>query len=263
MNALYTRNEYFYDGENSTLSGRAPGFTAALSGVRLGPLPVFATVNAEAARVLFVENFGGQSIDSGLTKMDITPSIRAPLSTLPYLQVNATATYRSTYYSESLLADRTQIEEPITRNYGDMRVDIVGPVVSRVFNPQNALADRMKHVFEPSFSVQRRTTIANQDRIPTRAGGYDIVVGGTTQLNYGLTNRLVVRKDVAGQPQSGTPRELVSVSVRQTYYTDENASKFDTLVLLRLQQPRPERVLTDFADRTRHANHASRHRLPR
>src|SRR5688572_24168058 len=61
VNALYTRNEYFYDGENSTLSGRAPGFTAALSGVRLGPLPVFATVNAEAARVLFVENFGGQS----------------------------------------------------------------------------------------------------------------------------------------------------------------------------------------------------------
>ena len=227
VNALFTRNEYFYDGENSTLSGRAPGFTAALSGVRLGRLPVFATVNAEAARVLYVENFGGQSVDSGLTKMDVTPSIRAPLSTLPYLQVNATATYRSTYYSESLAADRTQIEEPITRNYGDMRVDIVGPVVSRVFNPQNAIADRMKHVVEPSFSVQRRTTIANQDRIPTRAGGYDIVVGGTTQLNYGLTNRVVVRDDVDGEPQSGTPRELLSVSLRQTYYTDENASKFD------------------------------------
>ena len=57
---------------------------------------------------------------------------------------------------------------PVTRNYGDMRVDVVGPVVSRVFNPNNAMADRMKHVVEPSFSVQRRTEIANQDRIPTR-----------------------------------------------------------------------------------------------
>ena len=228
VNAQFRRNETFYNGNDSLVSGNAPGFTASLSGVRLGPLPLFASMNAEAARVLYIENFGAESFDSGLTKMDITPSIRAPLSTLPYLQVNATATYRTTYYSESLAADlRTQIEEPITRNYGDMRVDIVGPVVSRVFNPQNAIADRMKHVLEPSVSVQRRTTIANQDRIPNRASGYDRVVGDTTQLNYGLTNRVLVRKDTPGQPQSGAPRELLNVSIRQTYYTDENASRFD------------------------------------
>ncbi len=228
VNAQYRRNETFYDEDDSTVSGSQPGFTASLSGVRLGPLPVFASVNAETARVLFIENFGGNALDSSLTKADITPSIRAPLSTLPYLQVNATASYRSTYYSESMAADlRTQIEVPVTRNYGDMRVEIVGPVVSRVFNPQNAIADRLKHVVEPNFSVQRRTTIANQDRIPQKAAGYDVVVGGTTQLNYGLTNRVLVRKDVEGQPQTGAPRELLSVSVRQTYYTDESASQFD------------------------------------
>ena len=229
MNAMFQRTESFYNEDQSVLSGRAPGFTATLSGVRLGPLPIFASANAEAARVLYVEKFGATSLDSGLNKMDVTPSIRAPLSTLPYLQVNATAAYRTTYYSESLAADlKSQVEEPITRNYGDMRVDVVGPVLSRVFNPQNAVADRLKHVIEPSFSVQRRTNIANQDRIPTRAGGYDIVVGGVTQLNYGLTNRILVRKDREGEPQAGAPRELLSVSVRQTYYTDANAAKFDT-----------------------------------
>ena len=227
VNALFQRNETFFDGDDSTLNGRAPGFTAALSGVRLGPLPAFATVNAEAARVLYVENFGGESADFGLTRMDLAPSIKFPLSTLPFLQVNATAAYRSTYYSESLAADKTQIEEPITRNYGDMRVDIVGPVVSRVFNPQNAIADRLKHVIEPSFAVQRRTTIEGQDRIPTRAGGYDIVIGGTTQFNYGITNRILVRRDVEGQPQAGAPRELLNVAIRQTYYTNEKASQFD------------------------------------
>ena len=228
VNGQFRRNETFYDEDDSTVSGSAPGFIASLSGVRLGQLPLFASVNAEAARVLYIENFGEESFDSGLSKADITPSIRAALSTLPYLQVNATASYRSTYFSESLAEDlKTQIEVPITRNYGDMRVDIVGPVLSRVFNPQNAIADRLKHVIEPSFSVQRRTTIPNQERIPTRAGGYDIVVGGTTQVNYGLTNRLLVRKDAEGQPQSGAPRELLSVSVRQTYYTDEKASTVD------------------------------------
>jgi LPS-assembly protein len=227
-NAQYRRIETFYNGEDSVLSGSAPGFTASISGVRLGPLPLFASVNAEAARVLYVEKFGEDAFDSSLNKADLLPSLRAALSTLPFLQVNATASYRTTYYSESLAEDlKTQIEAPITRNYGDMRVDIIGPVVSRVFNPQNAIADRLKHVVEPSVSVQRRTTIANQDRIPTRAGGYDIVVGGTTQLNYGLTNRLLVRKDAEGQAQAGAPRELLNVSLRQSYYTDENASKFD------------------------------------
>jgi hypothetical protein len=228
VNAQFRRNETFFNETDSTVSGSAPGFIASLSGVRLGSLPLFASVNAEAARVLYIENFGEESFDSGLSKADFTPSIRAALSTLPYLQVNATAAYRSTYFSESLAEDlKTQIEVPITRNYGDMRVDIIGPVLSRVFNPQNAIADRLKHVIEPSFSVQRRTTIPNQERIPTRAGGYDIVIGGTTSVNYGLTNRLLVRKDVEGQPQSGAPRELLSASIKQTYYTDEKASTAD------------------------------------
>jgi hypothetical protein len=108
-----------------------------------------------------------------------------------------------------------------------MRVDIIGPVVSRVFTPNNAIADRLKHVVEPSFSVSRRTDIASQDRIPT-ATGYDVIIGGVTQMSYGLTNRIMVRKEKEGQPQSGAPRELLSMQLRQSYYTDAAASRFDT-----------------------------------
>jgi LPS-assembly protein len=229
VNAVFQRSESFYNEDQSTVSGRAPGFSATLSGVRLGPLPVFATVNAEAAQMLHVENTGTTSLDSGLRRMDLAPSLRAPLSTLPFLQVNASASYRTTYYSESLADDlRTQIDEPIMRSYGDLGVEVVGPVLSRVFNPQNGFADRLKHVVEPAFSVQRRSTIANQDRIPRKAGGYDIIVGGVTHMNYGLTNRILVRKDAAGEAQAGAPRELLSVSVRQTYYSDASANIYDT-----------------------------------
>jgi LPS-assembly protein len=226
-NGRYAQVETFTNSDYSTITGQTPGFTAALSGVRLGRLPIFGTVNSEAGHTVFITRFNSIEQDLSLNKTDVTPSIRAPLSTLPYLQVNATATFRTTYYSESLADDKkTQIEVPITRNYGDMRVDVIGPVLSRVFNPNNAMADRMKHVIEPMFSVQRRTEIANQDRIPT-VSGYDIVVGGVTQMSYGVTNRVMVRKDNEGQPQSGAPRELVNFSLRQSYYTDENASKFD------------------------------------
>jgi LPS-assembly protein len=228
VNGTIMRNETFFNQTDSTVSGQAPGFTAALNGVRLGRLPLFASVNAEAARLLYITNFGTTTVDSSLNKADMTPSIRAPLSTLPFLQVNATATYRTTYYSESQVpGTRTQVEDPVTRSYGDMRVDVIGPVVSRVFTPDNAIADRLKHIIEPSFSVQRRTEIPNQDRIPS-ATGYDIIIGGVTQMSYGLTNRIMVRKDVEGQPLSGAPRELLSVQMRQSYYTDSTASRFDT-----------------------------------
>ena len=227
-NGTFMRNETFANETDSTVSGQMPGFTAALSGQRLGSLPVFATVNGEAARLTYINNFGTTTQDFSLGKVDFTPSIRAPLSTLPYLQVNATALYRRTYYTESLTADKkAQVEEPITRSYGDLRVDVIGPVLSRVFNPENAIADRLKHVVEPAFSIQKRTEIPNQDRIPT-ATGYDIIVGGVTQMTYGLTNRVMVRKDKEGEPQSGAPRELLSVNLRQSYYTDAVASRYDT-----------------------------------
>jgi hypothetical protein len=84
----------------------------------------------------------------------------------------------------------------------------------------------MKHVVEPSFSVTRRTEIPNQDRIPN-ATGWDIIVGGVTQMTYALTNKLMVRKEKEGAPQASAPRELLNLSVRQSYYTDEKASRFD------------------------------------
>jgi LPS-assembly protein len=227
-NATFQRTEVFRDATASVVTGSAPGFTAAMSGVRLGRLPIFATANAEAAHMLYINRNGDSELDQSLNKIDLTPAIKVPLSTLPYLQVNATAAYRTTYYSESLAADtKAQVEEPVTRRYADMRLDVIGPVFSRVFNPGNALADRMKHVVEPNFSVQRRTDIPNQERIPT-ATGYDIVVGGATQMSYGLTNRLLVRKDKEGDPSSGAPREMLNVSVRQSYYTDATAGKYDT-----------------------------------
>ena len=125
----------------------------------------------------------------------------------------------------------------MTRNYGDMRLDVIGPVFSRVFNPNNAMADRMKHVIEPSFSVQRRTEIPNQDRIPTATGGYDIIVGGVTQMNYGLTNRMMVRKDTHGRAAGGrAARTAQRVGAPELLHRRQR-QPVRPLVFIRLQQP--------------------------
>ena len=62
----FQRTESFFNADNSFVNGQAPGVTASLSGRRLGQLPVYASVNAEASRVLWQQRSGTDIADFGL-----------------------------------------------------------------------------------------------------------------------------------------------------------------------------------------------------
>ena len=234
VSGTYQRNESFYNTNDSFVSGQAPGVIASFTGKRIARLPLYASANFDASRVLYQQISGLNVADFGLGKVDLLPSLRAPLSTLPFLSLNASVGYRVTYFTESLNpANGRQIEEPVTRRYADMRAEVVGPVFTRVFTPNNGFAERLKHVVEPAFTLQRITSIDNLNQIPTTAS-YEYVVGGTTRITYGLTNRLLVRRGTAkdatgaaGPASAGAPREFLSVAVNQSYYTNEDASRYD------------------------------------
>ncbi len=224
-----TRNQLFFNQTASVISGSLPSLTAAVSNRRLGRLPVFFALQSEASRPIYIQKNGEQEINSSLSKIDITPTLRAPISTLPFLNANLNVSYRTTRYSESLV-DGVPSEVPYTRRYAEMRADFVGPVFSKVYTPNNFLADRLKHVIEPAFSVQRITAIDGEDRIVLLGSSYDRVVGGVTRMTYGLTNRVLVRKAPKTPNPSAlasAPRELLTASITQTYYTDQRASSFD------------------------------------
>jgi LPS-assembly protein len=227
VNGNFNRTEYFLTQTDSEVQGQAPGVTISYSGRKLGPLPIYASVNAEGGNQLYIRKSAAATVDQSLTKADLSPSLRAPLSTLPYLQVNASVAYRTTYFSESLDANNVQVPVPVTRTYGDFRADVIGPVFSKVFTP--SADNRFKHVIEPSFSAQRTTAISSENKFPTSVGGgYDTIIGGSTRYSYGLANRVLVRKIAGpGEPEAGAPHELLNVSLRQSYYTDARASQFD------------------------------------
>ena len=69
------------------------------------------------------------------------------------------------------------------------------------------------------------TRIAQQD-------GVDTIVSGTTTVNYGLTNRLLAKRRggvPVGEPvPPGTVREILTVDLRQTYYTNSLAAQYDS-----------------------------------
>jgi len=224
-----TRNQLFFSQTASVISGSLPSLTAAISNRRLGRLPVYFALQSEASRQIYLQKNGDQEIDSGLSKIDITPTLRAAISSLPFLTANLNLSYRTTRYSESLV-DEVQVDVPYTRRYADLRADFLGPVFSKVYTPNNFLADRLKHVIEPAFSVQRITAIDGEDRIVLLGSSYDRVVGGVTRMTYGLTNRVLVRKapkEPSASSLASAPRELLTASITQTYYTDQRASQFD------------------------------------
>ena len=226
----FRRAELFESLTESTVNGYSPSLTANLTSTRIGSLPLYVSTTSEAAKHLVLRRSEGVEQDLSVSRFDVQPSLRATLSNWPFLSVNGTLAFRGTYYTRSLDDANELVPAGVSRRFFDLRADVVGPTFSRVFNPNNAFADRLKHVIEPTVSVQRVTAFENEDRVPTVGSAYDFVVGGVTRINYGLANRVLIRKmsqDAGAAPAASAPRELLSVSVTQSYYTDPQAARFD------------------------------------
>lgn len=230
----YQRSEQFFSTTQSVLNGYTPSIQSALSSRRIGKLPLYYSMNGEVAHVLYASrteqqtNTGTVSVldDRSIGRVDFTPSLRSPIVNLPFLSLTSTLTYRYTYYTESI-QNREQVAVPLTRNYAEMRAELLGPVFSKVFAP-NDEGTRVKHIVEPNVSIQRTTAIDNRDNIVQLGNIYDQTVGDVTRFSYGVTNRWMVRSGNDASPGArSSPRELMSIGVVQSYYTDPLASTFD------------------------------------
>jgi hypothetical protein len=170
--------------------------------------------------------------------MDIAPALRVPLSQLSYLSVTTNAAYRNTYFSRSVDASGALVPEPVTRQYLSLQTDIIGPVFSKIWDtPDSRYSDRMKHVIEPAFSLEYISEIGNQARVPITDSSI-VAVGGAWKFTYGLMNRLLARTRGSGDAR-GSAREVLTLGVQQTYYTNPETSRFDTSYGSYSGRPRP------------------------
>jgi LPS-assembly protein len=227
----YTRNELIQSATSTRVYGSTPRVTANLAPRRLNlfTAPLYASMNSEYAYLPFrtVEN-DVVTRDDSLNRMDVTPTLRVPLSSLPWLSLNTSASYRATYFTRQRddQTDQT-IGEGYLRDYMALRSEIVGPVFTRVWElPDSTFAERMKHVIEPAFTVDFTSAIDDYLRAPALSDPSDVVVGSTTSVTYGLTNRFFYR----GRPVNGSrgqTREFITVGLQQTYYSNPEASQFD------------------------------------
>lgn len=223
----YDRREIFFGTDAYGLFGAGPRLGISRGTRALGRTPIYVGAGLEYARLLREDFRQGLSVyNANLSRWDGGPNVRVPFSKWAFLTINSSAALRLTYYTESLDARGVQVPQPVWRKYLDMRAEVVGPVLTRVWNtPNNGYAEKFKHVVEPFISFDRITKIQNREQI-VQIEGNDLIYGGSTRITYGLVNRFLAK--VKTGAATARSRPFVTVSLNQSYYTDALASQFDT-----------------------------------
>lgn len=162
----------------------------------------------------------------GVLRRDGSLTMRIPVSFGSALRLNGSVKVSRTDWNLSRDPVTGKfVETPLTRNLIETRASITGPVFTRVFNtPGNGFAERFKHVIEPSVTIQKRSTFDRFNEV-VQFDSVDTILGGVTQVTYGVTNFLLARVRQGDGP--ATVREIMKVDVSQTYYTNTLAASYD------------------------------------
>jgi LPS-assembly protein len=213
------RNEVFTNDTDSNVVGSAPKVVFSRTEKAIGKLPLYWGASTEYATLIRTDKAGDKFNERGLTRFDVSPTLRFPFTKLPYLTFNSSLGFRQTFWSESLAPDGLQVPESINRHYFTMATTITGPVMTRIWNtPRKSYAQKFKHVIEPTLTLSRVTPFDNYDRI-VKLESHDYDIGRVTSMSYGINNRLYAKKESA--------REILSVAIGQSYHTDQRAVDID------------------------------------
>ena len=218
------KNQYYFNSTDSTVSGSLPRINFTRGEQPIPGTPVYFGVGTEYVSLVRQTEQGTSLVDTGLNRLDLAPSIRYGFTKIPYFNINTSLAWRYTWWSESLtLENKTQVPQSVNRTYYDMQARFVGPIFTRIWNTEdNFYAEKYKHTVEPWVTLQRVTSFENRAQI-VQLDATDSVYGGTTNITYGVNNRVFAKHRAEG----GRAREIVNVLIQQTYYSDERMSTVD------------------------------------
>jgi LPS-assembly protein len=227
LSALVEKRDFYTDTTTAQRTGRTPQITLNVGDKPFGRTRIYFGANAQLSGIQNQLNASDPTTNKGLWRIDAAPTVRAPLGNLSFLPADVFGSVRLTHWTDSL-DPVTGTREPvsITRPLVEVRANVTGPVVSRVFQtPDNGYAERFKHVIEPRVSVGWLSPFEHVNNVINNDYGVDCLVGGNTTVSYSLFNRIYARRR---QNAGGQVRELFSTSIGQSYYTVASASACDT-----------------------------------
>jgi LPS-assembly protein len=153
---------------------------------------------------------------SAVARTEFAPRATLPVHFGPWLDVTATAVFRTAYYGDSLVPGSVLTTpllsgDSITRNDGEFCVDFRLPTLERFYQRAKS-KEKFKHTIEPFFTYNYVTGIHNFSQLIRFDS--DSTLTDTNELEYGITQRLFRKK---GDDQ---PKELISWSLVQKHYFD-------------------------------------------
>jgi LPS-assembly protein len=227
VNGTMDRNEYFTGSNSSAIYSSWPRVTVSRNERPLLGSRMYFSLVGDYSNLVRENTLDAVTTDLSNTRFELMPQIRYPFTKWQWFTVNSTINWRDTYYWRSLApGTSTAIDEGLNRTFFQFQTRLTGPVIARVWNtPENGYAEKFKHSVEPFLSVDRTTSIDAFDRIIQVDPG-DSIVGGATRFVYGVTNRFYAKQRRPGAA-IGQAREIASVDVTQSYYSDQRSAQYD------------------------------------
>ncbi len=146
-----------------------------------------------------------------VARTEFAPKLTVPLHFGDWLGVTTSATFRTTFYGDSLASLTTLSGESITRNTGEFAVELRPPTLERFFDRPRTRR-RYKHTIEPTLTYRYVTGVNNfADFIRFDSNS---TLTDTNELEYGFTQRLYIKN---GDAQ---PVDFLSWNVVQKHYFD-------------------------------------------
>ena len=148
---------------------------------------------------------------SFVARTEIAPKVTIPFHFGDWLGVTTSATFRTTYYGDSLSSATTLSGNAVNRNTGEFSVELRPPTLERFFDRPRTHR-RYKHTIEPFLTYNYVTGVndfADFIRFDSNA-----TITDTNEIEYGFTQHMYV-KDGDDQPV-----DFLSWSLVQKHYFD-------------------------------------------
>jgi LPS-assembly protein len=149
-------------------------------------------------------------------RTEFAPTVTVPIHFGSWLGVTTSATFRTTYYGDSYTSTGLLSSQSITRNTGELTVDLRLPTLERFFDraslDKNKPRKRYKHTIEPTITYHYVGGVNNFAEFVRFDS--DATLSDTNQIEYGITQRLFTKTG------DGQPQELLTWSLLQEHYFD-------------------------------------------
>ena len=203
MNARELRNEQLFSDGTSLIQQTLPELEWRGRSRKLGRSPVYLSFESSFASIRQQGTQSGTDIDADYLRGDLFPTLSIPWSPLPWLDINPSASYRYTYYTQSRelveqpdgsVSTRT-IDEDLARGLGTFGVEFVGPRLFRIFERQREDGKRSmwKHVVEPTAAYRYAEGFDRRDDV-VRYDEIDSYGAAGNAISYGLRSRLLAKR---------------------------------------------------------------------